>query len=946
MTLRRDGDRVVLCVRDTGIGIPAHEIPRLFDRFHRVAGAGGRTHEGSGIGLALVQELVRLHGGTVRVDSVFGAGSVFALTIPLGTAHLPADRIAAAAPPAAAALAAQPYVEEAQRWLPDEARSAAPDTVREPEFLPEPQQPAPPAERAAGERATILLADDNADMRDYMRRLLGAHYAVRAVADGEAALAAARASRPDLILSDVMMPRLDGFGLLRAVRADPALADLPVMLVSARAGEEASIEGLEAGADDYLIKPFGARELLARVRANLEMARLRREADHALRQAFQETAEVLESIDDAFFAVDRDWRITYVNRHTERLWAMRRDDLLGRGLWDIFTQAVGSPIGQAMHRAMRERQVVECEAMSAVTGGWLRGTFYPSRRGLSAYLRDITERKQADEALHKTRAQLQALFDDAPLGAYLLDGDFRFRLVNPTARPVFGEIADLIGRDFSEVIHTIWPKPYADELVRRFRHTLETGEPHIEPEHVERRLDRGVTEYYEWQVNRVVLPEGRHGVVCYFRDISAQVLARRALAASEERLRGLNDTLERKVEERTRALVAEIGERRKVEAVLHQAQRLDAIGRLTGGVAHDFNNLLTVVIGQAESIIMAAGGNERIVRMATAALRVAEGGARLTSQLLAFSRRQFLRPESVVVRRLMAAIAELVRRAVGEAITVEIGADPELWPSLLDAAQFEAAILNLAVNARDAMPDGGRLTIEMRNAVVGTAEAPHLDLAPGDYVLVSVSDTGCGMPPEVRQQCFEPFFTTKDVGRGTGLGLSQVYGFTRQSGGTATVASAVGRGTTIALYLPRASHEPAADAAVPAEPDVAAGHGETVLVVEDQEEVREVIATSLRQLGYRIHAAPDGSAARTLLESDEPIDLLLTDIVMPNGANGVELARWARRLRQDLKIVLVSGYSRQMQPQGGESEFVLLEKPFRRGDLAATVAAALAGTAR
>jgi signal transduction histidine kinase len=413
-------------------------------------------------------------------------------------------------------------------------------------------------------------------------------------------------------------------------------------------------------------------------------------------------------------------------------------------------------------------------------------------------------------------------------------------------------------------------------------------------------------------------------------------------AQGDAALRELNNTLEHRVEERSRALEAEVAERRKVEEALQQALRLEAIGQLTGGVAHDFNNLLTVVIGQAESIIMAADGNERIVRMASAAQRVAERGAALTSQLLAFARRQVLRPQPVVVHRLLENIVELVQRTVGEAVTVTAEAAPQLWPLLTDLAQFEAALLNLAANSRDAMPNGGRLAIVARNVVVAAPEARRLDIEPGDYVVVSVSDTGEGMPPEVQRRCFEPFYTTKDVGKGTGLGLSQIYGFARQSGGTAVVDSAVGQGTTVSLYLPRAAAAASEGDAAARDGALVDGRGKTVLLVEDQAEIRELIEAWLTDFGYRILAAPDGVAARKLLESGEPIDLLVSDVVMPNGVNGIELARSARRMRPDLKTVLVSGYSRDgTLPCGDEDEFVFLEKPFRQMELVGKIADAL-----
>jgi signal transduction histidine kinase/DNA-binding response OmpR family regulator len=268
----RDG-RAVLSVVDTGIGIPAKELPKLFDRFHRIEGAHGRTHEGTGIGLALVQELTKLHGGAVNVASTVGLGSSFSVSVPFGTAHLPADRLRAKRTLAPTTTGAQPYVEEALRWLPGATAETSAPAQAEWSFLPEHSAHAP----FGGARASVLVVDDNADMREYVRRLLAPHYEVRTAADGVEALAAMRAQPPDLLLSDVMMPRLDGIGLLRQVRDDPVLARFPVVLLSARAGEEASIEGLEAGADDYLIKPFAARELLARVSANLKLGKLRRE---------------------------------------------------------------------------------------------------------------------------------------------------------------------------------------------------------------------------------------------------------------------------------------------------------------------------------------------------------------------------------------------------------------------------------------------------------------------------------------------------------------------------------------------------------------------------------------------------------------------------------------------------------------------------------------------
>src|SRR5260221_5228044 len=287
VTLKPAPDRrtVELVVRDTGEGIPPHEVPRLFERFHRVQGQRGRTQEGSGIGLALVHELAKIHGGGVRVESALNRGTTFTVTMPLGRAHRPAERIGAAPTVPSTGLRAEAFVEEALRWLPGATEGGGIAIAKK-------SSGREPARLSTSERSLVLLADDNADMRDYVRRLLADRYEVEAVADGQAALDAARRRRPDLVLSDVMMPRLDGFGLLQALRADPDLRDVPIILPSARAGEEAKIEGLEIGADDYLVKPFSARELVARVAANLELARIRRKSAEALR----DEARTLETL--------------------------------------------------------------------------------------------------------------------------------------------------------------------------------------------------------------------------------------------------------------------------------------------------------------------------------------------------------------------------------------------------------------------------------------------------------------------------------------------------------------------------------------------------------------------------------------------------------------------------------------------------------------------------
>jgi PAS domain S-box-containing protein len=371
--------RAVLRVTDTGSGIPAEELPRLFERFHRVQGMRARTHEGTGIGLALVHELVRLHGGTIEVDSTVGRGSVFEVRIPTGKSHLAAEHVKDDDEQDSRAGIAQAYVTEALGWLGDD-------------------EPVP-AVPAAAPGARIVLADDNRDMRDYIARLLRQQgYRVDAVGDGRAALELVRAARPDLVVTDVMMPVMDGFELLKALRSAAHDTHIPVIMLSARAGEEARIEGLQAGADDYLTKPFSARELVARVGSTITVAQVRRQALETERRLRQESINILESIKEGFIALDRDWRFTYANAEAERLNGMPRETMLGRNHWEVFPHALGTEVEANFRKVMSERVPAHFESFYAPWSRWFETSCYPiNDGGIAVYFRDITERKLAQE---------------------------------------------------------------------------------------------------------------------------------------------------------------------------------------------------------------------------------------------------------------------------------------------------------------------------------------------------------------------------------------------------------------------------------------------------------------------------------------------------------------------------------------------------------------------
>jgi signal transduction histidine kinase/FixJ family two-component response regulator len=400
---------------------------------------------------------------------------------------------------------------------------------------------------------------------------------------------------------------------------------------------------------------------------------------------------------------------------------------------------------------------------------------------------------------------------------------------------------------------------------------------------------------------------------------------------AQDALRDLNAGLEARVAE-------EVDQRREAESALYQAQKLEAVGQLTGGVAHDFNNLLMVITGNLD-LLSKGPIDDKTRRLVAAAQKGAIRGQQLTSQLLAFARRQALHPETSNVNDLVREFDVLATRLLGDAYDIEFDLAPGAWACHVDAAQLGSTLLNLVLNARDAMPTGGALVIRTRNVALDPAAAAKLgpDTAPGDYVLIDVEDNGVGMPPEVVARATEPFFTTKEVGKGTGLGLSQVYGFVRQSGGVFRIRSAPQAGTCVKIYLPRAA--PAAASREVGDPSMPAG-SESILVVEDDEDVRNLVASLLDGLGYRTFRARNAPEALQILDghSDRPVDLLLTDIVMPGGMSGVDLAREVRQRRPNIAVLLMTAYAAadDLVRNAGE-DLPILSKPYRQNDLAIKV---------
>jgi PAS domain S-box-containing protein len=1211
LTLKSANDSVELSVRDTGVGISPEEQGRVFERFHRVESTRARTYEGTGIGLALVQELVKLHSGTVRLESTPGLGSTFTVLIPRGKAHLPVDRIGAERTLASTAVSADAYVDEAVRWLPNQSGAIPDEAAKSAMDVPGATRNSTPNE--GGD--LILVADDNADMRDYVVHLLRGEYNVHAVADGTEAVKAAYQLRPSLVLTDVMMPKLDGFGVLQAIRSNELLKNTPVILLSARAGEESKIEGLHAGADDYLVKPFTAGELIARVTTHVNMAKLRRQAaerearlraeaelernrlqellsqapaaiglmtgpehrwvfvnDHYVRvtgrnsaadfvgktvreslpeietqpflplldevhrtgqpyfgkemkavlnrgsggqpedayfdfvyqplrnadgnvdgilvhavdvtdkvlsrksteenaerlrvaysagqigawewdpvkntrslsdelhrmfgidksdsdsaqtwasrvhpddlqgvlenmaeahrvgemdfeyryypregelrwfhckgrrfsgetrlfgivqdvterkhatEAHRRLAAIVESSDDAIVSKDLNSIVKSWNRQAEHLFGYKKEEMIGRSILTIIPPELhsdeemilskiksgekidhfetvrvaksgeridvslsispvrdehGKIVGAAkIARDIRQRKRAEqalrvqeeriksdLEAMRllhevgvecaragneftgclqqivkvaiAVTGadkgnlqirepgsgvlriaahqgfdqpfldffatvregedaccGWalrqggrivvedatqseifmgqeslnvlraenvravqstplvstsgsvlgMISTHFahphrPSEREfrlidlLARQAADYIERKQAEESLRLRTEQFQALLDNAPLGVYLVDSEFRIRQVNPIARPTFGHIPDLVGRDFDEVMHILWNKHYADEVVRIFRHTLDTGEPYETRESIEHRIDRNVTEYYEWRVDRIPLPEGGYGVVCYFRDISAQVKARIALAQQEERLR--------------------------------KTEKMAAAGHLAASLAHEINNPLSSVTNALFLLNGDPALHEEARSLASLASTELARVSRIVKQSLSYYRVGIVPKEfdlATVVQESLQIFAEKFQRE-GVQVIKKITPGSRVMGF---ADEVRQVIDNLLLNALEATPAGGQLRISLHPSSNWVNQQQGVRL--------TIADTGSGIPKEHLSKIFEPFFTTKPE-KGTGLGLWVVRGIVAKHDGNIRVRSSQGIGTVISILWPAAKRE-------------------------------------------------------------------------------------------------------------------------------------------
>lgn len=785
----------------------------------------------------------------------------------------------------------------------------------------------------------ILLLEDSA----LDAELLAAHltkadlrFDITRVVNRRQFVAALNEGRCEIILADYSLPDFDGLSALNIAQA--LQPDLPFLFVSGVVGEEFATNALKRGATDYVMKRNLSRLATAVERA-LEQAHARKErrrTEEALRQS---EVNARLSIDAARLGL---WE--YQPQSGDLLWDARCNALFGKQPEALvafvdFLDAVhpedrarvADLLGRATTSGSAESQIYHDE-FRIVVGGLER---WISTRGQAQFendvctslvgvMRDITDEYQAREGLRKLAEQLEEQVAERTaerdriwrlspdlFAAAGFDG--RLRRVNPAWGALLGHDPDmLVGVSLSLLIHPD-DRRASEDVIRR----IGAGEV---VERFENRLLH-IDGSWRW-VSWTAAPEGE-AFYAVGRDITAERKAIVALA------------------ERNAELAAEIEERERVEEALRQMQRLEAVGQLTSGVAHDFNNLLTVILGnigflekQLGKDVLQGKVGERIGHMRSAA----ERGAKLTAQMLAFSRRQKLEPKPIDMNDAVAGMRDLLQSTIAGSIRIETVLKNGLWPALVDPTQFELIVLNLAINARDAMEVGGALTIETSNVVLTSEPQRPEDPSPGHYVVLSVSDTGAGMTPDVLAKAFEPFFTTKDIGKGSGLGLAQVYGFAKQSGGGVKIESRRGEGTRVQVFLPKADGAPLAEEGAEWRPLGASGAC-TVLLVDDDTAVREVAGAMLEDLGCTVIGAGSGGAALDILTSGERIDLILSDYAMP-GMNGVEVERAAADLRPGVPLIFMTGYA-DLTALRHVGEERIIRKPFRDGELARKLGLAL-----
>jgi PAS domain S-box-containing protein len=888
VSIHATGGSALLVVRDTGIGIPEADIPRLFQRFHRVEGARGRTHEGTGIGLALVHELVLLHGGGITVHSEVGAGSTFTVAIPLGKSHLPPERIARPQPSTAPVVSQ--FLDEINHWSPSPNAPAGYHEIA-------PVHTVLPAGSPGSEpRSTghILVADDNRDMREYISRILSTAFRVSLVVDGHEALAHALEHRPDLVLTDVMMPQLDGFGLLSALRNDPRTATTPVIMLSARAGDEARVEGLAAGADDYLTKPFSARELVARVRSNLELAAVRREASRrqgelegqlrALHerseQAIKESeARISLAVSSAKFGL-WDWDI----KNDIVIWNEHHETIMGyepgtpirdyRQFADRVHPEDLPTLERGFQEAMDKRgeyHFIHRVVWPEGSIRWVeaRGHFFYNEQGEAfrslGIMADITEKRRTHEALKRSEERLRAIAEATPECAMLIDHGGTILSINPAGLRMFE------ARTPSQVEgHPIFPwlAPESVEPFREFNSRVVRGHSGI----LEFDLIGLAANRRSMEMHSVPLedPDGSVIHLAVARDVTHRKL------------------LENELKRRNAALIED--DRRKDEFL--------------ATLAHELRNPLAPLRSGLEVMKLAAHDPATVEQARAMMDRQLHQMIRLVDDLLDLSRisrgKVELRHQRVNLADVIASAVETSRPLIeqcGHELSIHLPPEPIIVEA--DTTRLAQVIANLLNNSAKYTERGGRLNLSVS--------------ADGAEVAISVTDNGVGIPPAMLPTIFQMFTQVeRSLDRsqgGLGIGLTIVKQLVELHGGRVEArSSGLGQGSTFIVTLPIARPEPAPLSRSGLDDDAQsaaiANHGRRILVVDDNRDAAHSLSTLLELMGNESRAAYDGLEALSLAETYRP-EIVLLDIGMPN-LNGYDTARKFREISWGKPVILVA----------------------------------------
>ncbi|MBC7443327.1 MAG: response regulator, partial [Ramlibacter sp.] len=871
VTLRQAGRAAELVVRDSGTGIPAAEMPRLFERFHRVENAQGRTHEGSGIGLALVQELVKLHGGTIGAESeTVGEakrGTTFRISIPLGTGHLAPEQVRGGRISAPLSAGASPFVQEALRWLPDAEhhdRGAEIPSVHDdlPGSVFSTQQ-------TDAERPRVLVADDNVDMLRYLERLLSGQYKVETVPDGEAALAAVQQRIPDLILTDVMMPRLDGFGLLRALRTDPRTAGVPVILLSARAGEESRVEGMEAGADAYLVKPFGARELLAHVGALLQITRMRREADESIRASEERFRALVSATSDVIYRMSADW--TEMRHLQGREFVADTHEPSRSWLLKYIAPDDQPLVMKAIDAAIRSKGVFELEhRVMRVDGtpGWTFSRAIPLLDPNGEILEwfgaasDVTSRKHAEEALRQSEGRFRTLFESMDEGFCVIEmifdadsrpADYRFMEVNPAFEKHTG-LLNATGRRMLELApdhDTHWFEIYGRVAV--------TGEP-IRFVKEAKALDNRWFDVYAFRLGDAASRK----VALLFNDI-------------------------------TPSKTAEHERERLVDQLREQDIRKD---EFLATLAHELRNPLAPIRNGLQLMKLARNDGEAVEKARAMMERQVGHMVRLIDDLLDLSRisqgKLELKMErvelSVVVQNAVEASHPLIEQ-MGHDLSLAMPSVPIYLDG--DMTRLAQVVSNLLNNAAKYTGRGGRIRLSAEQQ--------------GSEAVVTVEDNGVGIPAAMLSKVFD-IFTQVDSSLersqgGLGIGLSLVQRLVEMHGGSVQAHSdGDGRGSAFVVRLPVALSLAADREGEGNVEPVRPQSRRRILVVDDNQDAAISLAMLLQIMGNETETAFDGLEALEVAAGFRP-DVALLDIGMPR-LDGYEVCRQIRQQAWGKSMVL------------------------------------------